>query len=249
MPEKITPDKIEQDRIDPGQATPCIIKTGNTKIVRVETSNRVPRLSHPDHFHIIEAGKIIRNQGVVIFPAQCLYGMAVNAMDPKAIQKIFDLKQRPLSNPILVLIQAPEDLKPLVKTIPDSARILMERFWPGNLTLVFEAADHVPPQLTAHTKKIGIRIPAHPVALALTKQAGPITGTSANLSGQPGCSLVTQLSPALVQGADLILDAGHLKGGTGSTIVDVTCDSVRILRQGLVSAQKISQALSPLTET
>jgi len=241
------PEKIPPDRKEPGRTTPCIIKPGKTKIVRVETLDMEHPINspHPDHSHIIEAGKIICNQGIVIFPAQCLYGMAANALDPKAIQKVFDLKQRPLSNPILVLIQTPKDLKMLVKTIPDSARILMERFWPGNLTLVFEAADHVSPQLTAHTKKIGIRIPAHPVALALVKQAdGPITGTSANLSGQPGCSLVTQLPPALVQGADLILDAGPLKGGKGSSIVDVTTDPVCILRQGAVTSQEIHQALS-----
>jgi L-threonylcarbamoyladenylate synthase len=202
----------------------------------------------PDHAAIIEAGKVIRNQGVVIFPAQCLYGLAANALDPKAVQKIFDLKQRPKNNPILVLIQTPKDLNPLVKHIPDSARILMDHFWPGNLTLIFEAADQVSPLLTAHTKKIGIRVPVHPVARSLVKQVqGPITGTSANLSGQPACSRVSQLPSAMVQGADLILDAGSLKGGIGSTIVDVTGKSVRILRQGMVSGIKISQALSHFT--
>jgi len=201
--------------------------------------------AHPDHDQIVEAGKIIRNQGIVIFPAQCLYGIAVNAQDPRAIQKIFDLKQRPKSNPILVLIQAPEKLKQLVKKVPDSARILMDRFWPGNLTLVFEAADHLSPLLTAHTKKIGIRVPAHPVACGLVRLAGGvITGTSANLSGHPGCNKVTQLPQAIVQGADLILDAGPLKGGPGSSIVDVTTNPVRILRQGAVSSEKIIHTLS-----
>lgn len=199
----------------------------------------------PDHPAIVDACEIIHSRGIVIFPAQCLYGLAANALDPQAIQRVFDLKQRPRSNPILVLIQAQKDLKHLVKHIPDSAWILMEKFWPGNLTLVFEAADPVSPLLTAHTKKIGIRVPIHPVARALVKQVqGPITGTSANFSGQPGCSRVTQLPPAMVQGAGLILDAGPLKGGAGSTIVDVTCDPVRILRQGMVPRIKIFQALS-----
>ena len=208
----------------------------------------MPEPIKPDPTAIIEAGKIIHNQGIVIFPAQCLYGLAVNATDPTAIQNVFDLKQRPRNNPILVLVQNQKNLRPLVKFIPDSARILMDRFWPGNLTLVFEAAEKVSPLLTAHTQKIGIRVPAHPVARSLVKQVqGPITGTSANLSGQPGCSRVSQLSPAMVQGADLILDAGRLKGGMGSTIVDVTGNSVRILRQGMVSSIEIFQALSPLT--
>jgi L-threonylcarbamoyladenylate synthase len=194
---------------------------------------------------IKQAGKIIRNQGIVIFPAQCLYGLAANALDPKAIQKVFDLKQRPQSNPILVLIQAPEDLKNFVKKVPDSARILMEKFWPGNLTLVFEATEKVSPQLTALTGKIGIRIPSHPVARALVQQAqGPITGTSANLSGQPGCDQVCNLPPTILQGADMILDAGPLKGGAGSTIVDVTSDPVQILRQGIIAQTDIFQTLS-----
>jgi len=204
-----------------------------------------PDSVHPDPAPIKQAGGIIRNQGIVIFPAQCLYGLAANALDPQAIQRVFDLKQRPQSNPILVLIQTPEDLKNFVKTIPDSARILMEKFWPGNITLVFEAAEKVPPLLTAHTGKIGIRIPSHPVARALVQQAqGPITGTSANLSGQPGCSQVSKLPSAILDGADMILDAGPLKGGAGSTIVDVTCNPVRILRQGMVAQTDIFQALS-----
>ena len=194
---------------------------------------------------IKQAGKIIRNQGIVIFPAQCLYGLAANALDPQAIQRVFDLKLRPQSNPILVLIQAPEDLENFVKKIPDSARILMEKFWPGNLTLVFEAAEKVSPQLTAHTGKIGIRIPSHPVARALVQQAqGPITGTSANLSGQPGCDQVCNIPSAILDGADMILDSGLLKGGAGSTIVDVTCDPVLILRQGIIAQTDIFQTLS-----
>ena len=200
--------------------------------------------THPDHGQIIEAGKIICRQGIVIFPAQCLYGVAANALDPDAVRKVFEIKQRPLNNPILVLIHTRDDVNRLVKRIPDAAQILMDRFWPGNLTLVFEAADHVSPLLTAGTGKIGIRIPAHPAAWALVDQVkGPITGTSANLSGQPGCSRVDQLPPAMIHRADLILDASPLKGGPGSSIVDITTDPVRILRQGAVAALQIHQAL------
>jgi L-threonylcarbamoyladenylate synthase len=214
------------------------------KVVQVD-----PRYSeypgHPDHDLIIEAGKIILSQGIVIFPAQCLYGVAANALDPKAVRKVFNIKQRPKNNPILVLIQDKNDLKTLVKKIPPQAEILMDQFWPGNLTLVFEAADHISTLLTANTGKIGIRVPGHPIARALVNQVqGPVTGTSANLSGQPGCSLVTQLPKTMVQAADLILDAGPLKGGTGSTLVDVTTDPLCILRQGVVTDKEIRQALS-----
>lgn len=225
------------------------INPTRTKIVRVGPPEDLPENHldsvHPDPVSIKQAGGIIRNQGIVIFPAQCLYGLAANALDPQAIQRVFDLKLRPRSNPILVLIQGPEDLKNFVKKVPGAARILMEKFWPGNLTLVFEAAEKVSPQLTAHTGKIGIRIPSHPVARALVRQAqGPITGTSANLSGQPGCNQVCNLPSAILDGADMILDAGPLAGGAGSTIVDVTENPVRILRQGRVAPAEIFQALS-----
>lgn len=193
---------------------------------------------------LIQAGEIIRNQGIVIFPTQCLYGVGANALDPLAVQKVFDIKQRPKDNPILVLIQDLVELKSLVKKIPHLAQVLMDRFWPGSLTLVFEATDSVSPLLTAHTGKIGIRLPAHPIAKALVQQAqGPITGTSANLSGQPGTSRISQLPPSMIQTADLILDAGTLKGGTGSTIVDVTCDPVCILRQGAIADIQIQEAI------
>lgn len=209
-------------------------------------TTRIIDKDHPIHEHMAEAGKIILTRGIVIFPAQCLYGLAANALDPKAVQKVFEIKQRPKNNPILVLIQDKKGLEALVKKIPSQAETLMDRFWPGNLTLVFEAAGHVSPLLTANTGKIGIRIPGHPIARALVQQVqGPITGTSANLSGQPGCCLVSQLPRTLVQAADLILDAGRLKGGKGSTIVDVTTEPISILRQGIITEKQINSALSP----
>lgn len=199
----------------------------------------------PDPDIIKTAGKILTRQGVVIFPAQCLYGVAANALDPLAVEKVFRLKQRPRSNPILVLIRDKTDLDNLVTHVPAQAERLMDRFWPGNITLVFKAAAHISPRLTAHTGKIGIRLPGHPVARALANTVGfPITGTSANLSGQPGCHRAEDLPPALVNDADLVMDAGPLDGGVGSSIVDVTHSPVQILRQGAVSEERIRKALS-----
>ena len=116
----------------------------------------------------------------------------------------------------------------------------MEHFWPGRVTLVFEAADSVPQALTAGTGKIGIRLPGHPVAVALVESlGGPLTGTSANLSGSPGCRRVDDLDPQLIQQLDMVLDAGPLKGGTGSTVVDVTREIPRVLRAGEISEKEI----------
>ncbi len=198
----------------------------------------------PDPDAIKRGGEIIRNKGVVIFPAQTLYGLAADALDPSAIKKIFDLKKRPASKPILVLIEKQEQIPDLVRSIPRAAKILMDRFWPGGLTLVFEASPALPQALTAGTGKIGIRIPAQVAALDLVKAAGrPVTGTSANLSGAPGCSDPGRLPRSMIQNADLLLDAGPLKGGPGSTILDITTDPVTILRKGSVSGQAISHAM------
>ena len=200
---------------------------------------------NPEPDSIAKAGKIIRNNGIVIFPAKCLYGVAANALNEKAIKKVFQLKQRPLNNPILVLIPDKSLLPDLVKSISEPAKKLMDAFWPGNLTLVFEAKDNIPRLLTANTGKIGVRIPSHPVAKALVEAVNfPITGTSANLSGHNGCNRTDQLVSTLLDSADLILNAGILKGGSGSTIVDVTSTNIKVLREGEVTAFQVNQTLT-----
>ncbi|MDA3915733.1 MAG: L-threonylcarbamoyladenylate synthase [Deltaproteobacteria bacterium] len=207
-------------------------------IIAVDSTN-------PETDIIKRAGKIIQNSGVVIFPAQYLYGVAVNALNEKSILKVFHLKKRPINNPLLLLIHDQEQLSGLVKSIPASAQLLMDAFWPGNLTIVFKAKNSISRLLTANTAKIGIRIPAHPVAKALVKYLkSPITGTSANLSGQKGCSQINQLGPSIIDNADLVLDAGILKGGTGTTIIDVTTSAkINIIRQGEISALRINEIL------
>jgi L-threonylcarbamoyladenylate synthase len=198
----------------------------------------------PDPVSIAKAGKILQKNGVVIFPAKCLYGVAANALDETAIKKVFHLKQRPWINPILVLISDRIQLSTLVTSISRQAYTLMDAFWPGNITLVFEAKKHISKYLTAGTGKIGIRIPAHPVAKALVEYVNfPITGTSANLSGKNGCNQIDQLSSTIIDQAYLVLDAGTLKGGRGSTIVDVTASSVTIIREGEVTANQINKIL------
>jgi len=208
------------------------------KIVDVDPENPEPDI-------IKRAGKIIKNNGVVIFPAQCLYGVAANALDEKAVHKVFHLKQRSFKHPILILINDRSQLSNLVQSIPESAQKLMDAFWPGNLTLVFNAKNNIPDILTANTGKIGIRIPAHTVAKALVKYIqAPITGTSANLSGEQGCDQINRLDRSIINHADLILNAGKLKGGTGSSIVDVTSSKLNIIRQGRILKHEIYQVMS-----
>jgi len=120
----------------------------------------------------------------------------------------------------------------------------MECFWPGALTIVFKAKKVLPANLTAGTGRIGVRMPQHPVALALAKALkSPITATSANITGNSGCSQVSDIDPLIADKLDLILDAGPLKGGIGSTVVDVTYDFPKILREGAIPATDIFAVL------
>jgi L-threonylcarbamoyladenylate synthase len=189
---------------------------------------------------ILTAAELIKKGGIIAFPTRCLYGLGADAFNPAAVDRLFVIKQRPVQKPILVLIDNAVQLERLVKTIPGTAVRLMEHFWPGRLTLVFHARKSLPVNLTAGTGKIGIRMPGSAVALALARAVqGPITGTSANLSGSPGCYRTKDLEPEISMQLDLILDAGTLKGGSGSTVVDVTSDVPRILREGEIAAAEI----------
>ena len=196
--------------------------------------------TNPDPDIIQEAAGVIRNGGVIAFPTRSLYGLGADAFNSAAVERIFKIKQRPAENPILILIDDRKRLKRLVPHISDAARDISERFWPGRVTLVFDAGGEVPDTLTAGTGKIGIRLAGHPVAAALARAIqGPITGTSANLSGRPGCYQIEDLHPEITEQLDLILDAGSLKGGRGSTVVDVTGEIPRVLREGVVSEKDI----------
>lgn len=198
----------------------------------------------PNPESIARAGKTIRQGGVVIFPAKCMYGVAANALNHQSVEKVFNLKQRPQNMPILVLVKNRCALKNLVVSVSDEANKLMDVFWPGDLTLVFKAKNHIPALLTANTGKIGIRVPFHPVAKALVDTLDfPITGTSANLSGHVGCSDPVKLHPAVLEASDLILDSGPLKGGRGSSIVNVTTSPPTVLREGEISKAQIIKAL------
>jgi L-threonylcarbamoyladenylate synthase len=194
----------------------------------------------PEPEIIAEAAAIIKQGGVIAFPTRCLYGLGADAFNPDAIERMIQIKQRPDDKPILVLIDTRNRLESLVAHIPPAADAIMEAFWPGRVTLVFEARATLAVRLTAQTGKIGVRLPGHPAASALVQHVkGPVTGTSANLSGRAGCHRAQDLEPQIAGQLDLILDAGTLMGGVGSTVVDVTADPPRILREGQVSANDI----------
>ena len=197
----------------------------------------------PETGTIRRAADILARQGLLVFPTTGLYGLGADALSVEAIERVFAVKRRPSHMPLLVMIAALDGLDGLVASIPAYAHPLMG-LWPGGITLIFDAGERVPDNLTGGTGKIGVRLPAHPVARALTRAfSGPITATSANLSGLPAPFRTMDLDGRISTRVDMVLDAGRLAGGGGSTIVDVTCWPVRVLREGAVSRGVIDRAL------
>ncbi len=208
-------------------------KPKRLKVYKVSNEQPEPEI-------VQHAGTIIKRGGVIAFPTRCLYGLGADAFNADAVERVFEIKRRPSQKPILILIERRRQLNRLVSHVSSAATRIMDHFWPGGVTLVFEAGKDVPHQLTAGSGNIGIRIPGHPVATALVRSVGTaLTGTSANISNEPGCRRIDDLNPALAQQLDAVVDAGRLKGGTGSTVVDVTADMPRVLREGRISEKQI----------
>lgn len=181
------------------------------------------------------AKDVLLSGGLVAYPTESFYGFGADATNDRAIQRLFLAKKRKPDRPLLILIPTADSLARYVNSVPPVARRLIGKFWPGGLTLIFEASPEISPLLTAGTGKIGIRLSSHPVATALARAIGkPITGTSANISGEPACPSAGEVLSSLQEKVDLVLDGGKTPGETGSTILDVTTDPPRILREGMV---------------
>jgi L-threonylcarbamoyladenylate synthase len=193
---------------------------------------------------IKKAAQIILRGGIIAFPTETFYGLAADALNEAALKKIFQVKKREEGKPLLLLIADRSWLKGLVQDISPLAERLMRKFWPGPLTLVFNASPQLSPLLTADTGKIGIRLSPHPVTQALVQAVGrAITGTSANLSGQPGILTAREVFQSLGESLDAVLDGGKTAGGPGSTILDVSDPSPQIIREGVISRNELSPFL------
>jgi len=199
--------------------------------------------ARPDDAVIARAAQTIRSGGVVVFPTRGLYGLGADPFSPAAVQRIFKIKGRRAGKALLVLI-ADMNMLERVATTPNAMALdLMHRFWPGRVTFILGARKQLPAALTGTSGKIGVRLVAHPVAAALVRALdGPLTGTSANISGAGGCATIQAMDTRLLHDVDLVLDAGPLAGGPGSTVVDVTGRTPVILRQGAIASTTILEA-------
>ena len=189
-----------------------------------------------------EARRVLRSGGVLALPTETFYALAVNPFDPAALARLFALKARPAAKPVLVLIAGPEMLFQVVREVPAAALPLMAAFWPGPLTLILPARLDLPPLLTGGTGTIGLRQPRQDLVCRLMAALGlPLTGTSANRSGQEPLTTAAAVARELGGEVDLILDAGPCPGGLPSTIVDVTVSPPRLVRAGALATSAIQE--------
>jgi L-threonylcarbamoyladenylate synthase len=186
--------------------------------------------------------KILQKGGVIAFPTDTVYGLGANAFNPTAVEMIYEIKNRPRYQQFPLLIADVKQLTALAEPIPEIAWFLARRFWPGGLTLVLSKKDSVPAYL-ASRPTIAVRIPNHPVCLALIQHLGnPLIGTSANISGQPAALTAEEVRQQLGEKIDLIINGGKCPGGKESTIVDITHEPPVILRQGIIPSHEIDKA-------
>jgi L-threonylcarbamoyladenylate synthase len=197
----------------------------------------------------IEKGvTVLERGGVMAFPTDTVYGLGVDAFNPRAVTRIYEIKNRPRHLQLPLLIAQVDQLPILADPIPEIARFLARRFWPGGLTLVLPKADSVPAHLT-HGSTIAVRVPDHPVPLALIQRlGGAIVGTSANISGQASALTTEEVRHQLGGRIDFIINGGRCPGGKESTVVDITCESPVVLRQGIIASQEIEQAYEEYLE-
>ncbi len=191
----------------------------------------------------IEKGiSILRQGGIVAYPTDTVYGLGASAGLTRAVEQIYVVKERPRNMPLPLLLADDSQITGLAESVPPLAWLLIRTFMPGALTLVLSASASVPDIITAGGTTVALRIPAHPVPVALVKGLGAaIVGTSANLSGQPSSLTADEVYSQLGAKIDFVIDGGRCPGGRESTLVDVTGETPLILREGAVSRQELEK--------
>lgn len=211
-----------------------------SKLLKVDPVN-------PEPEKIALAAAKIRDGRLVAFPTETVYGLGANAMDEAAVNRIFVAKSRPSEDPLIVHICTIEDLAVVTDSIPDLVSILAEAFWPGPLTLVLPKSRLVPPNVSAGLDNVAVRMPAHPVALALLESAGvPIAAPSANRFGHTSPTSAAHVLQDLGEFIDLILDGGETSVGVESTVLDLTQNPPVILRPGGLTREDLERVIGPV---
>jgi L-threonylcarbamoyladenylate synthase len=211
-----------------------------TLLLKVDAEN-------PDPTIIQTAADIIRKGGLVAFPTETVYGLGADALNPEAVLALFAAKKRPLDNPPIVHVADPKEVYRLVLEVPPKAKVLMEKFWPGPLTLIFKHSSLVPKVTVAGLDTVAIRMPKHKVALELIRQSRcPIAAPSANLAGKPSPTTAQHVYDDLKGRIEAILDGGATNIGVESTVVDLSVDPPMLLRPGGTPYEALKNVLCDL---
>jgi L-threonylcarbamoyladenylate synthase len=214
-----------------------------TEIVKISTKK-------PKDSIIQKAAEILRSGGLVAFPTETVYGLGADALNSKAVEKVFVAKGRPSDNPMIVHIAEFNQLKMLTTKISKIGKILADAFWPGPMTLVLKSSNKVPKVVNGGLETVAVRMPNHPVTLTLIKKLDrPIVGPSANKSGRPSPTTAQHVYEDLQGKVDLILDTGRTKIGIESTVIDVTSSPPVILRFGGLTKERIEKLIGRVGTT
>lgn len=213
-----------------------------TQVAHIERDDPAPEM-------IALAADVLQSGGLVAFPTETVYGLGANALSVEAVARIFAAKERPANDPIIVHIHETEQLNLLARSVPDIAFQLAEAFWPGPLTLILQRSDRVPDNITAGRKTVAIRMPSHPVALALLQTSGlPIGAPSANRFSRPSPTSAAHVIADLGGRVDVVLDAGSTDIGVESTIVDLTGNLPLLRRAGGIPLEALVSLLPELQD-
>lgn len=211
----------------------------HTQIVKITEENKLETLIH--------AGGIIRSGGLVVFPTETVYGLGANVFDEKAVAKIFSAKGRPSDNPVIVHVSSQSQLVDLVEHVSPLEQKLIDKFWPGPLTIIFPKKKEISKIVSGGLPTIAVRMPALELAQELITQSGvPIAAPSANTSGRPSSTNGDVAHLDLVDKVDMIISAGDSQIGVESTVVRVGHDSVSILRPGAVTKEMLEEVTGPV---
>jgi L-threonylcarbamoyladenylate synthase len=201
----------------------------------------------PDPALLARAASLLQRGQLVAFPTETVYGLGANALDPAAVQRIYQVKGRPGYNPLIVHVADAASAQRLVTTWPDAAERLTRKWWPGPLTIVLPKAMGVPAEVTAGLGTVALRVPAHPVALALLRACGfPLAAPSANRSGEISPTSAAHVASALGASVPMILDGGSTTVGIESTVVDLSGTQPVLLRPGMISRADLESEIGPI---
>jgi len=205
------------------------------------------KLNPADAECLLQAVQALKAGEVIGLPTETVYGLAADAMNISAVRKIFALKGRPVDHPLIVHIADSGQLSKWAKVIPEEAFVLAQHFWPGPLTMILRKQDKVPDEVTGGQNTVGLRCPAHPLALALLQQLdGGVAAPSANRFGRISPTTAQHVRDEFGEAVPIVLDGGECEVGIESTIIDLSSSHPRLLRPGMISQTEIEAVIGPI---